>query len=242
MVFVYLERFIFICFIPWIYIQMTEPTTPTTATTATTATTRGSGYKRERKQTAQILPVGITHNMMKKYVVYYREMTYLKNGKQQPREYFKVEAHPKLNKPWVTSKSVKMTLIEKLNDANTFVDDLDSLDTVDGEDIYPECITASTGVAETIIFRWIKQLPKYATMRIVRNTPTAIILSVNYDRKDNINGFRWTGCRTFSLPMNAILDDGEGEDAAAIDTAISLEIHNLREKLIHKYELDLWGV
>jgi hypothetical protein len=190
--------------------------------------------------------------MMKKYVVYYREMTYLKNGKQQPREYFKVEAHPKLNKPWVTSKSVKITLIEKLNDANTFVDDLDSLETVSGGDIYPECITASTaidddpnvkpGVAETIISRWIKQLPKYATMRVTRETSTAIILSVNYDRKDNINGFRWTGCRTFSLPMNAILDDGEGEDAAAIDTAISLEIHNLREKLIHKYELDLWGV
>ena len=231
---------------------MTEPTTPTTPTTPMTATTRGSGYKRERKQTAQILPPGITHNMMKKYVVYYREMTYLKNGKQQPREYFKVEAHPKLNKPWVTSKSVKISLIEKLNDANTFVDDLDSLETASGGDIYPECITASTadddalnvktGVAETIIARWIKQLPKYATMRVTRETPTAIILSVNYDRKDNINGFRWTACRTFSLPMIAILDDEEGWDATAIDTAISLEIHNLREKLIHKYEMDLWGV
>jgi hypothetical protein len=37
--------------------------------------------KRERKKTAQTLPPGITQSMMKKYVVYYREMTYLKNGK-----------------------------------------------------------------------------------------------------------------------------------------------------------------
>ena len=77
--------------------------------------------KRERKQTAQVLPPGITHNMMNKYVVYYREMVYLKDGKRVPREYFKVESHPKLARPWVTSKSTKVPLLEKLNDANEYV-------------------------------------------------------------------------------------------------------------------------
>lgn len=182
-------------------------------------------YKRERKQTAQILPPGITHNMMKKYVVYYREMTYLKDGKQQPREYFKVEAHPKLNKPWITSKSVKISLIEKLNDANQVVDDLDAATVT----------AAATADISTITERWSKRLPKYATMRIVRDTPTATILSANYDRKDNLNGFRWTGSHTFSLPMT-----GDGADAA--DAAISIEIQILREKLREKYGLDLWGV
>jgi len=168
---------------------------------------------------------------MKKYVVYYREMTYLKDGKQQPREYFKVEAHPKLNKPWITSKSVKISLIEKLNDANQVVDDLDA---------------AATAAAEisTITERWAKRLPKYATLRIVRDTPTATILSANYDRKDNLNGFRWTGSHTFSLPMTgdgAFADAADAADAAD-DTVISLEIQKLREKLIHKYGLDLWDV
>jgi hypothetical protein len=201
---------------------MTEPPAPSTPPTPPRRE-----YKRERKQTAQILPPGITHDMMKKYVVYYREMTYLKDGKQQPREYFKVEAHPKLNKPWITSKSVKISLIEKLNDANQVVDGLDAA-----------TVTAATAAAEisTIAERWAKRLPKYATLRIVRDTPTATILSANYDRKDNLNGFRWTGSHTFSLPMTADADD------AADDAAISLEIQKLREKLIHKYGLDLWDV
>lgn len=201
---------------------MTEPAPPTPPTPPRRE------YKRERKQTAQILPPGITHNMMKKYVVYYREMTYLKDGKQQPREYFKVEAHPKLNKPWISSKSVKISLIEKLNDANQVVDDLDA------------AATAATAAAEisTITERWAKRLPKYATLRIVRDTPNATILSANYDRKDNLNGFRWTGSHTFSLPMTG---DGAFADAAD-DTVISLEIQKLREKLIHKYGLDLWDV
>ena len=205
---------------------MTEPALPTTPPTTPPTMRSGREYKRERKQTAQILPPGITHNMMKKYVVYYREMTYLKDGKQQPREYFKVEAHPKLNKPWITSKSVKISLIEKLNDANQVVDDLDATATA----------TAAAEIS-TITERWAKRLPKYATLRIVRDTPTATILSANYDRKDNLNGFRWTGSHTFSLPMTA--DDA---DDAADDTVISLEIQKLREKLIHKYGLDLWDV
>jgi hypothetical protein len=153
-------------------------------------------------------------------------MTYLKDGKQQPREYFKVEAHPKLNKPWISSKSVKISLIEKLNDANQVVDGLDAATVT----------AAATAEISTIAERWVKRLPKYATLRIVRDTPTATILSANYDRKDNLNGFRWTGSHTFSLPMTADADD------AADDAAISLEIQKLREKLIHKYGLDLWEV
>ena len=208
---------------------MTEPATPTTPTTMRS----GREYKRERKQTAQILPLGITHDMMKKYVVYYREMTYLKDGKQQPREYFKVEAHPKLNKPWITSKSVKISLIEKLNDANQFVDDLDTA----------TAAAAAAATAEnisTLTERWAKRLPKYATLRIIRDTPTATILSANYDRKDTLNGFRWTGSHTFSIPVGAMDDNAEAADA--VDAVIGLEIQILKEKLREKYGLDLWGV
>jgi hypothetical protein len=97
----------------------------------------------------------------------------------------------------------------------------------------------TTADISTITERWAKRLPKYATMRIVRDTPTATILSANYDRKDNLNGFRWTGSHTFSLPMTG---DGADADADAADAAISIEIQILREKLREKYGLDLWGV
>ena len=158
--------------------------------------------KRERKQTAQILPPGITHNMMKKFVVYYREMVYLKNGKQIPREYFKVESHPKLIKPWVTSKSAKVSLLEKLNDANEYVMNL----------------SANTSTSAT-------DLPKYTMLRVVRDTPTATILSLVYDRKDKLNGFRWTCSHTFSSPTT---------------TAVALE--HLQDKLREKYGVNIAGM
>ena len=189
--------------------------------------------KRERKMTAQVLPPGITHNMMKKYVVYYREMTYLKGGKQQPREYFKVEAHPKLNKPWFTSKSVKIPLLEKLKDANQVVDDLDATAATTMTTTAANTANATT---TALIDRWNSRLPKYTTMRIVRDTHESSILSVNYDRKDNLNGFRWTGSHTFSLPYT------DADTDTDTDTDISLEIQKLRDKLIHKYGFDLWSV
>lgn len=217
---------------------MTEPTTPTTPITPTLlpSTPTRRDCKRERKLTAQVLPPGITHNMMKKYVVYYREMIYLKGGKQQPREYFKVEAHPKLNKPWITSKSVKIPLLEKLKDANQIVDDLDAAAVETSGGIYPGSMVTPLVTTATAIERWISRLPKYTTMRIVRDTQESSILSVNYDRKDNLNGFRWTGSHTFSLASSS-----SGADTDA-DAVISLEIQKLRDKLIHKYGFDLWSV
>jgi hypothetical protein len=87
-----------------------------------------SGTKRERKHSAKELPEGISHNMMKKYVVYYQEWLDKEHTKQ--REYFKVEKHPKLAKIWIGSKSNKVTIQEKLQQANKIVDDLEN-------DIYP---------------------------------------------------------------------------------------------------------
>lgn len=198
--------------------------------------------KRERKQTARLLPPGITQNMMKKYVVYYREITYNKDGKPQPREYFKVESHPRLNKPWTTSKSTKISLIEKLNDANQMVADLenkydnDDNDNNDNNDKDKETKAYSTESPNSIVERWTKQLPKYTSLRIVRNTDTAIILSAIYDRKDNVNAFRWTCSHTFSIPLPLT------ESAPHYDTLISLAIHKLREKLQDKYALDVLNV
>ena len=193
--------------------------------------------KRERKHTAQSLPSGITHNMMKKFVVYYREITYLKSGKQQPREYFKVESHPKLSKPWVSSKSTKISLFEKLNDANQIVADLEALSEKETG------LVAATHTEEekedivAVVERWSKQLPKYMMLRVGKMTTTTTttpttttVLMLVYDRKDNHNGFRWTSSYTFSVSSVKYTDT---------DATISAAIATLREKLHEKYEVDV---
>ncbi len=85
-------------------------------------TKSADGERRERKHNAKPLPEGLTNSMMKKYVVYYSE----KYGKDNncSREFFKIEKHPKLTKPWISSKSNKIPLLDKLKAANDMVDSL----------------------------------------------------------------------------------------------------------------------
>ena len=79
--------------------------------------------KRNRKHSAQTLPLGLEHHMMKKYVVYYRE--WIDRSHTKEREYFKIEKHPDLPKSWTSSKSCKVKVIDKLAEANKIVDDLE---------------------------------------------------------------------------------------------------------------------
>ena len=82
------------------------------------------GTKRERKHNAQPLPEGITQDMLKKYVVYYREC--YNKDKQLFREFFRVESHPKQTKEWIGTKSEKVTILDKLKAANLYVTQLNS--------------------------------------------------------------------------------------------------------------------
>ena len=79
--------------------------------------------KRNRKHSAQSLPKGLEHHMMKKYVVYYRE--WIDRQHSREREYFKIEKHPDLKKGWTSSKSSKITIFDKLVAANKIIDDLE---------------------------------------------------------------------------------------------------------------------
>lgn len=187
--------------------------------------------KRERKHTAQMLPPGITQSMMKKFVVYYREFVNLKNGKRVPREYFKVESHPKLSRPWVSSKSGKISLHEKLEEANKVVTDL--------EKAIPEIADNSTSVATTMMSenRWSvynKYLPKYTTLRVIRQSSSSATLSLVYDQKDNSKGYRWTCSHTFTVPIPS-----EFSTQSTTETRISLEISKLKDKIYEKYAVDL---
>jgi hypothetical protein len=87
-----------------------------------------AGIKRARKTNAKPLPDGITHDMMKKYVVFYED--YADKEKKRLRQYFKIEKHPKLDKIWIGCKSNNISILEKLNQINKIVDDLE-------KDIYP---------------------------------------------------------------------------------------------------------
>jgi hypothetical protein len=84
-----------------------------------------SGTKRERKISAKQLPQGITQDMLKKYVVFYED--YADKEKKRQRQYFKVESHPKLKKPWIGCKSKTKSIFEKLSEANSFAESLDLL-------------------------------------------------------------------------------------------------------------------
>jgi hypothetical protein len=106
------------------------------------------GTKRERKCGAQDLPEGITQTMMKKYVSYCKD--YADKEKTVQREYFRVESHPKLDKIWSTTKSRKVSIQEKLAQANKVVDDLE-------RDIYPT--------------KDVVPLPKYVSLVVTREKP-----------------------------------------------------------------------
>ena len=104
------------------------------------------GTKKERQIKARPLPEGITQSMMRKYVVYYYNV--YNKEKNLSREYFRVEGHPKLEKIWETTKSEKVSITEKLQQANKIVDDLEN-------DIYPE--------------KMQRNLPKYVSIVFFRN-------------------------------------------------------------------------
>ena len=141
--------------------------------------TADDGSKRERKHSARDLPAGITQDMMRKYVVYYHE--WLNKEHTRSREFFKVEKHPKLEKPWMTSKSEKVPLLQKLEAANKVVSNLE-------KGIFPED-TAPAAV-----------LPKYFSLIVMREKPHLV-----YERRRQDNGVR-EGLRMV-LPENYTIED-----------------------------------
>jgi len=104
--------------------KVTPPPPPETGETGETGElNKNPMKKRNRKHSAQSLPKGLEHHMMKKYVVYYRE--WIDRQHSREREYFKIEKHPDLKKGWTSSKSSKITIFDKLAAANKIIDDLE---------------------------------------------------------------------------------------------------------------------
>jgi hypothetical protein len=137
------------------------------------------GTKRERKSSARELPDGLTQQMMMKYLVYYKEC--YNKEKKLYREFFKVEKHPKLDKHWMSSKSNKISLLEKLASTNKVVADLE-------KDVYP------LDNSDTA-------LPTYITLKQERNKPHLV-----FDKKSVGTEEKRLNLRMV-LPDNYILEE-----------------------------------
>jgi len=82
--------------------------------------------KRRRQKTAKDLPADIKQSDLPKFVVYYSEK-YGPN-KEHSREWFNIEKHPNLiKKRWSTTKSNKITIINKLQSVKSKIEELDKL-------------------------------------------------------------------------------------------------------------------
>jgi hypothetical protein len=80
--------------------------------------------KRNRKYNAKKLPEGLKQEDMPKYVLYYSEM--YGTNKDKFREWLNIEKHPKQNgKRWSTSKSMAVSIQEKLEQAKAKLEELD---------------------------------------------------------------------------------------------------------------------
>jgi len=142
------------------------------------------GTKRERKSTARALPEGLTQQMMMKYVVYYNEC--YNKEKNLYREFFKVEKHPKLDKHWMSSKSNKISLMEKLASTNKVVTDLE-------KDVYP--LDNTLGNTSDAL------LPTYITLKQERNKPHLVFDKKSVGAEEKRLNLRMV------LPDNYILEE-----------------------------------
>ena len=82
--------------------------------------------KRERKHNAIKLPESLDQSMIPKYVGYYKEC--YNYEKKLYREFFKIEKHPlqNKNKVYISSKSNKLTILEKLEQIKKILKDLNN--------------------------------------------------------------------------------------------------------------------
>ena len=67
--------------------------------------------KRSRKKNARPLPDGLVQTDLPKYVIYYYEK---QNNDLGYRDHFKIEKHPVIKNKWSTTKSMKISIRDKL--------------------------------------------------------------------------------------------------------------------------------
>lgn len=133
--------------------------------------------KKQRQKTAQGLPQGITQSDLPKYVYYCTETMNKNSENEYVREFFRIEGHPNLNKKCVSSsKSTKIPIIDKLNEINTLLHQLNI-----NQSLQPK-----------------KKLPQYISVNPSKRTKDK--LEIVYDRR--INGKRESMKKTINNTLD----------------------------------------
>ena len=127
---------------------------------ATQSIQNSNQNKRNRKKTAKPLPEKITQDMIPKYVYYCKEC--YNKEKNLWREFFRIEKHPKQEKTISSSKSSKLTILEKLEQIKEKLYNLDNNIEVE------------------------KELPQYYTIQNFRNAPHLTFDRRIHDKRYNL--------------------------------------------------------
>ena len=152
--------------------------------------------KRERKYNAIKLPEDLNQHMLPKYVGYYKECYNIQ--KKLYREFFKIEKHPNMvkHKVYVSSKSSKLTLLEKLEQIKKILFELDNLEKDELEKDLEKDL--ETDDSEKV------SLPKYISLKNHKDNSKYYLV---YDKKTNINRNTLKLTYAKSEPLLANLND-----------------------------------
>jgi len=139
--------------------------------------------KRERKYNAIKLPEDLNQHMLPKYVGYYKECYNVE--KKLYREFFKIEKHPNMvkHKVYVSSKSNKLTLLEKLEQIKKILFELDNLEKDELETDTLETDTLEKKDLEKDESKKVS-LPKYISLKNHKDNSKYYLV---YDKKTNVN-------------------------------------------------------
>jgi hypothetical protein len=121
-------------------------------------------YKRLRKNNAIQLPPEIKQEMIPKYVVYYKEC--YNKEKKLYRDFFKIEKHPLIinKKIYVSSKSNKVTIIEKLDQIKKILYNIENNEIINTKEFILDLSDNSKTKIDEIDETTIK-LPKYISIK-----------------------------------------------------------------------------
>jgi hypothetical protein len=155
--------------------------------------------KRIRKHNAIKLPDTLLHLSIPKYINYYKECYNIEQ--KLYREYFKIEKHPCQikNKTYISSKSNKITIVEKLNQIIKILGDLDNVN----NDVNNHVNNHVNNEDPKIV-----KLPKYISIKDHENDSSKFYLV--YDNKNKARHTLQLLCHKsscFSQTLNIFLEN-----------------------------------
>jgi hypothetical protein len=155
--------------------------------------------KRIRKHNAVKLPDTLLHLSIPKYINYYKECYNIEQ--KLYREYFKIEKHPCQikNKAYISSKSNKITIVEKLNQIIKILGELDNSNNDVKNNVNNDVKNEDPKIVK---------LPKYISIKDHENDSSKFYLI--YDNKNKTRQTLQLLCyksSSFSQTLNTFLEN-----------------------------------